>query len=168
MNMLFQAFICIATYHNVVGFCYPKKITAENFLVQTNDYNGYYHYKYNDTEFYIKSCKYNIIIDDFGTSEIINDKSKANIYNNYYDVLNIFINKFKSETIKKKLLAIQSNMFSKTKVNAINIRDGKTFNFEEDIIGALFSKESDIYLATNTNNELNINPLPFIDRKSVV
>jgi hypothetical protein len=150
----------------MVGFCY-RNITVNNFLVQTNDFNGYYHYKYDDTEFYIKSCKYNIIIDDFGTSEIINDKSKVQIVKNYFEVLTNFIDiidKFKSESIKKKLLAIQSNMFGKTDVSTINERDGGDFDFEY-IIDALFSKQSDIYLATNTNkklNILNINPSPFI------
>jgi hypothetical protein len=164
MNMLIQAFICIATYHNMVGFCYPK-ITANNFLVQTNDYNGYYYYKYNDTEFYIKSCKYNIIIDDFSTSEIINEKSKVQIVKNYFEVLTIFIDNFKSESINKKLLAIQLDIFGATNVQTINKINVKNFTFEQDIIDGLFSKKGDIYLATNTNNKLNIlniKPTPFI------
>ena len=173
MNMLFQAFICIATYHNMVGLCYSK-ITANNFLVQTNYDNGYYRYTYDDKEFYIKSCKYNIIINDFRTSVFINDndESKKVQYNNYKDILDIFKRKFIHSSIKTKLNLISTNLFS-TNPNPKYIKD---FTFKDIIenIEIIFSKnkESKIYLETNSNlNILNdfivqrftpFTPTPFI------
>jgi hypothetical protein len=166
MNMLFQAFICIATYHNMVGLCYSK-ITANNFLVQTNYDNGYYQYTYDEKNFYIKSCKYNIIINDFGTSVFINDsdESKTEKYNNYKDILGIFIEKFqKNSSITTKLNLISTNVF------ANNPEYIKKFTFE-NIIEMIFEKNK-IYLKTNSNlnilNDVNIKrftpfkPTPFI------
>jgi len=92
-NLLFQAFICIATYHNILGLVYPVDIIkADNFLVQTNDYKGYYYYKYDNNKLFLKYCEYNILINDFGQSIIIEDDdiSKNLIHQNYKDILNIF------------------------------------------------------------------------------
>lgn len=77
-NIYIQAIICIATYQNWVGYIH-NDIKTENFLYQINSDNmeGYYHYIYNDTTFYIKNSKYNIMISDFGISTPI-------INNNFY------------------------------------------------------------------------------------
>lgn len=66
-NLLFQTFISIATFHNVVGYIHCDAHFG-NFLYQLNNEKGYYHYTFNGTDYYLKACKYNIIIFDYGYS----------------------------------------------------------------------------------------------------
>lgn len=66
-NILFQTFISIATFHNVVGYIHCDAHYG-NFLYQLNSEKGYYHYTYNGTDYYLKACKYNIMIFDYGFS----------------------------------------------------------------------------------------------------
>ena len=166
INMLYQAFICIATYHNMVNFVF-KKITIDKFLLQTNDYNGYYHYKYNDKEFYIKSCEYNIIIDDFGNSQIIDfddDNSKNMILQNYIDIVEILQAKFNftkstlyTPQVYKDFNQIKSNL------NVILINN-TPFSFENNIL-SVFNKQnnSQIYTDEIPSNSI-LNSKPFIIR----
>jgi hypothetical protein len=146
INLLFQAFICIATYHNMVGFVYPDNtIKKELFLIETNDYTGHYSYNYVDTEFYIKSCKYNIIIDNFGLTEPISndDESNRKIHQNYKDILTIFIKKADSEKkdLSKKLTDIQG------KLNSIK----PSINIFNDIIDMVFKNDVN-FLSTKQPN----------------
>lgn len=64
-NILFQTFISIATFHNMVGYIH-KDAHYGNFLYQTNNEKGYYHYIFYGKDYYLKSCKCNIIIFDYG------------------------------------------------------------------------------------------------------
>ena len=136
INMLFQAFICIATYHNILGLVYPANIIkADNFLVQTNDYKGYYCYKYDEEKLYLKDCEYNIIINDFGSSIIIknDDESKQLIHQNYMDILNIFkvsVNDQQSD-IYIKLANIETTLTKMT----------HSLNIFQDIIDKIFKMD---------------------------
>jgi hypothetical protein len=70
-NILVQCIVSLGTFHNF-GYIHQDSF-LKNFLYQTNkDYKkGYYKYKYdNDTIFYIKSCRYNIMLNDFGFSKL--------------------------------------------------------------------------------------------------
>jgi len=69
-NILFQTFISIATFQNIVGHLHRDPHYG-NFLFQTNNDKGYYHYVFNGKDYYLKACKYNIIIFDFGMSRPI-------------------------------------------------------------------------------------------------
>ena len=133
INMLFQAFICIATYHNILGLVYPaNNIKADNFLVQTNDYKGYYCYKYDEEKLYLKDCEYNIIINDFGSSIIIedDDKSKQLIHQNYMDILNIFKVSVKDQ---------QSDIYRKLEnIEGILTKLTPSLNIFQDIIDNIF------------------------------
>jgi len=67
-NLLVQCIVSLGTFHNF-GYIHNDS-HLKNFLYQTNnDYEeGYYKYKYKDKTFYIKSCRYNIMLGDFGLS----------------------------------------------------------------------------------------------------
>jgi hypothetical protein len=67
-NLLVQCIVSLGTFHNF-GYIHNDS-HLKNFLYQTNnDYEeGYYRYKYKDKTFYIKSCRYNIMLGDFGLS----------------------------------------------------------------------------------------------------
>jgi len=78
-NLLVQCIVSLATFHNF-GYIHQDS-HLKNFLYQTNDHyeKGYYKYKYdNDTTFYIKSCRYNIMLSDFGFSKLPQTFSTAN------------------------------------------------------------------------------------------
>jgi len=65
MNLLFQCFISIGTFQNIIGYIHYDTHHG-NFLYQTNDETGYYQYSFNGKKYYLKSCGYNIMIYDFG------------------------------------------------------------------------------------------------------
>ena len=72
-NILIQIFLSIGTFHNFTGYIHTDCHT-KNFLYiknTENKYNGYYHYIFNDRNYYLKSCKYDAMIYDFGLSKNI-------------------------------------------------------------------------------------------------
>jgi hypothetical protein len=103
LNIFFQTFISIASFHNLTGFVH-KDTHYGNFLYQINNERGYYHYICDGKDYYLKSCKYNIIIFDYGFSKKINENMNNNqivmsenkyIYGDYIRILNAFMNKNK-------------------------------------------------------------------------
>jgi hypothetical protein len=102
-NILFQCFISLATFHNMIGYTHNDTKNA-NFLYQTNneDIKGYYQYTLGDTSFYLKSCPYNICLYDFGRSQKLGDDISDNnryIFNDY----RLLIRNFEEEDIMDKI-----------------------------------------------------------------
>jgi hypothetical protein len=101
-NIFLQTYISIGTFHNLVGYIH-KDCHYGNFLYQLNNETGYYHYKAGTTEFYLKSCPYNMIIYDYGFSQQIkqgstNDETvrlQRKIFEDYGRILNAFLSKSK-------------------------------------------------------------------------
>jgi hypothetical protein len=100
-NIFFQTFISIASFHNLTGFVH-KDAHYGNFLYQINNERGYYHYICNGKDYYLKSCKYNIIIYDYGFSKKINENMNNNlivkresryVFEDYSRILHAFMNK---------------------------------------------------------------------------
>jgi hypothetical protein len=97
-NMLIQIYISIATYHNLVGYIH-RDAHFGNFLYQTNSEKGYYHYTFQGKDYYLKSCKYNMMIYDYGFSKKIASpedaegtiKKKEGVFNDYMKIINAFI-----------------------------------------------------------------------------
>jgi hypothetical protein len=106
-NLFIQVFISIATFQNFVGYVH-RDTHYGNFLYQNNNEIGYYHYIYDQKDYYLKSCKYNIMIYDFGFAKKINIledaqaiiKKKDEIYDDYKKITNAFITKKKGGWIK--------------------------------------------------------------------
>jgi len=85
LNLLFQTFISIGTFHNITGYVH-KDCHNGNFLYQKNNEKGYYEYSFNGKSYYLKSCGYNIMIYDFGLSEeIVNQNGSIETSNHVYD-----------------------------------------------------------------------------------
>jgi predicted unusual protein kinase regulating ubiquinone biosynthesis (AarF/ABC1/UbiB family) len=91
-NLLFQTYISVATFQNLVKFVH-KDAHFGNFLYQKNNEKGYYHYIFNGRNYYLKSCKYNIIIFDYGFAERIEDQDIATINADYFQIIHAFMNK---------------------------------------------------------------------------
>ncbi len=62
-------------------------------MYQKNKEKGYYHYKYNTTDYYLKACEYNIMIYDFGYSTKSYKKYNKKILLDYLSIINAFMNK---------------------------------------------------------------------------
>lgn len=95
INMAFQSLIAVATYQNKVGYCHTDTHWG-NFLYQiNNDYKendtGYYHYICYGSSFYIKSCKYNVCLFDFGRSIPIQSAKKIDIAWDFKKILYGFV-----------------------------------------------------------------------------
>jgi hypothetical protein len=69
-NIFIQTFISIATFQNIIRHVH-KDPHYGNFLFQNNNDKGYYHYIFNGNSYYLKACKYNIIIYDYGYAKPI-------------------------------------------------------------------------------------------------
>lgn len=130
-NLLFQSFISIATFHNILNYTHQDAHSG-NFLYQLNNETGYYHYIFkvgnNKIEFYLKSCKYNICIYDFGLAELIEDVQPAGnltavteISNDYDRIVNVFKSKktggwvkipnYPPKEINDKMVKITNELF---------------------------------------------------------
>jgi len=110
VNLLYQTFISIGTFHNIVGYVH-NDCHHGNFLYQKNNDVGYYEYSFNGKSYYLKSCGYNIMIYDFGLSEEINLNSSSlpssYIPDDYIRISNAFINEADLGWIKNKVLPSQ-------------------------------------------------------------
>lgn len=66
LNILIQSLLSVGSFHNLVGYIHRECI-CENFLYQINsvDTDGYYLYRFGDETYYLKSCRYNVMISNF-------------------------------------------------------------------------------------------------------
>ena len=76
-NIQFQCFISLATFNNMIGYTHTDA-HGGNFLYQENKEKGYYHYSFGGKSFYLKNCRYNICLYDFG--EVIQSINNFKIY----------------------------------------------------------------------------------------
>ena len=74
LNILIQSLLSVGSFHNLVGYIH-RECKCENFLYQINsvDANGYYRYILDGKSYYLKSCKYNVMISNFETCKAITD-----------------------------------------------------------------------------------------------
>jgi hypothetical protein len=90
-NILFQTFISIGTFHNLF-YLIHNDCHGGNFLWHYNNEKGYYHYIFNEQSIYLKACKYNIMIYDFGLVEKINNDNSLKIIKDYCEIIPTFLN----------------------------------------------------------------------------
>jgi hypothetical protein len=121
-NILFQTFISIATFHNLLSNVH-NDCHGGNFLWHYNNEKGYYHYIFNGINIYLKACKYNIMIYDFGLVKKINKNNSMNVIKDYCEIIPTFLNEnydspdidFKTEM--NNIMILLMNTF-KTKKNS--------------------------------------------------
>jgi hypothetical protein len=90
-NILFQTFISIGTFHNLIAHIHSD-CHGGNFLWHYNNEKGYYHYIFNDKNLYLKACKYNIMIYDYGFSKKIKKNNVKKIMDDYLLIIPAFLN----------------------------------------------------------------------------
>jgi hypothetical protein len=182
LNILFQTFISIATFHNTLGYIHNDTHHG-NFLYQDNNEVGYYHYIFNDKDYYLKSCKYNIMIYDFGFAKKINSKkekkNKENkkIYKDYKKICHAFINETNYGWISSPILpdiyitTIVKNIknfliknINSELTNNSNNDDNKSFSFRlfANIIDQIFLEYTPENMFITKRPPNIINDIPFI------
>ena len=90
-NILLQTFISIATFHNLLSKVH-NDCHGGNFLWHYNNEKGYYHYIFNGKSIYLKACKYNIMIYDFGLVEKLNKNTSMKVIKDYCEIIPTFLN----------------------------------------------------------------------------
>lgn len=171
INLLYQVFIGIATYHNRVGFVH-KDTHHGNFLYQENNEVGYYHYIYNGFEFYIKSCKYNMLIFDFGLSDKISKADNTIKYKDYLRIIHGFISKKTGDRgwIEKDMDAGVNDDMVRIRQLLTNIYSStyrhNDFNMFNGIIEEVFKKfKPNTGIFTTAKPAKILNEIPFIINK---
>lgn len=96
-NLLFQIFISIGTFQNLVGYVHNDAHYG-NFLYQMNNEKGYYEYEFDGKKYYLKACGYNMMIYDFGLSKGIKTpvqlaKNGHLIVRDYARIIHAFLTK---------------------------------------------------------------------------
>lgn len=96
-NLLFQVFISIGTFQNLVGYVHNDAHYG-NFLYQINNEKGYYEYEFDGKKYYLKACGYNMMIYDFGLSKGIKTPVQLTKYGNlivrdYARIIHAFLTK---------------------------------------------------------------------------
>ena len=96
-NLLFQVFISIGTFQNLVEYVHNDAHYG-NFLYQMNNEKGYYEYEFDGTKYYLKACGYNMMIYDFGLSTGIKTPEQLTKYSylivrDYVRIINAFLTK---------------------------------------------------------------------------
>jgi len=96
-NLLFQVFISIGTFQNLVGYVHNDAHYG-NFLYQMNNEKGYYEYEFDGKKYYLKACGYNMMIYDFGLSKNISTPAQLKnnselIIKDYARIINAFLTK---------------------------------------------------------------------------
>ena len=130
-NLLFQALISIATFHNLLSHIHGD-CHGGNFLWHYNNEKGYYHYVFNGNNLYLKACNYNIMIYDYGMSKKIKKQNIKNLISDYAGIIPAFLNEdFENinqlspdSNVKKDLyeiLEIFSNFYK-----TMNVEDSKS------------------------------------------
>lgn len=172
INMAYQVLIAIATYQNRVGYCHMD-CHHGNFLYQLNteaSSTGYYHYVYNGLNFYIKSCKYNMCIFDFGLSVPMSKADDRYIFSDYYRILHGFVSDKTRGWIEGDVIGkINANMFmimsrvQRLMAALLANKDTDMFQAIIDFIFKDFKPENGIFTTAKPANILN--KTPFIINK---
>lgn len=168
-NILFQTFISIGTFHNLFSLIH-NDCHGGNFLWHYNNEKGYYHYIFNEQSIYLKACKYNIMIYDFGLVEKINNDNSLKIIKDYCEIIPTFLNEnydsdendyspnMEFSLEMNNILTLLMSKFKTYKEDKSNIRI-ELFNF---LIENVFKKNAgNIFKTKLTKSMKIINKTPY-------
>ena len=175
-NVFIQVMLSIMSFQSI-GYTHGD-CHYGNFLYQRNIEQGYYFYKINDINYYLKSCKYTMLIFDFGFAKSI-DKSNILTYKVIDDYMRI-IHAFANEKILSKSWSHYPNLPSDNvsqyttyllnKLNSISKalltnrnKTNKNFNnlINDMIIPHLITAPNNIFTKIKPRGKV-INSKPFI------
>ena len=184
-NVFIQVMLSIMSFQSI-GYIHCD-CHYGNFLYQRNIEEGYYYYKINGINYYLKSCKYTMLIFDFGFAKSINsDKSKSNVLSykvidDYMRIIHAFANEkilskswshypnYPSDNVSRFTthLLNKLNIISKALLNNRN-KSNKTFNnlINDMIIPHLINSPNNIFTKIKPRGKI-INSKPFVIDKTL-
>ena len=170
INMAFQSLIAVATYQNRVGFCHNDTHHG-NFLYQINkDYKendtGYYHYICYGSDFYIKSCKYNVCLFDFGRSSPMLTTKNSDIAWDYIKILYGFVGRkmggIINDPMDKNVNENMAEIFSRVQTIMNDFIDGNVDDMFDEIMFNVFENfRTDTEIFRNTKPTKVLNKIPY-------
>jgi hypothetical protein len=174
LNLLFQTYISIATFQNNVEYVHNDTHHG-NFLFHYNNENikGYYHYVFNEKDYYLKCCKYNIIIFDFGMAKNVwNEHNCINIHRDYKRILYAFMKKGKGWGIYDDLPKNETNIIVDEILSEMNNLYEKPYksplekNLFSDIIENILLRYTPKDMFITERPSIILNTIPFIINKT--
>ena len=170
INMAFQSLIAVATYQNKVGYCHTDTHHG-NFLYQINkDYKendtGYYHYICYGSDFYIKSCKYNVCLFDFGRSIPIQSAKKIDIAWDFKKILYGFVGRkmggIINDPMDKNVSATMAAILSRVDTIMKQYIKGDVDDMFDEIMFNVFENfRTDTEIFRNTKPTKVLNKIPY-------
>ena len=177
-NVFIQVMLSIMSFHSI-GYIHGD-CHYGNFLYQRNIEVGYYYYKINGVNYYLKSCKYTMLIFDFGFAKSIdkdiNDTLSYKVIDDYMRIIHAFANKkiltkswshypnLPSDNVSRYTthLLNKLNSISKALLNNRN-KTNKNFNnlINDMIIPHLITAPNNIFTKIKPRGKI-INSKPFI------
>ncbi len=172
-NLLFQVFISIGTFQNLVGYVHNDAHYG-NFLYQMNNEKGYYEYEFDGKKYYLKSCGYNMMIYDFGLSKGIKTpvqlkKNSKLIIRDYARIINAFLTKeygwgkyydVPTKKCEKKVLDIEQILMNIYREN-IKVNETPKDMFKYILENALIPfSPTDMFMTTKPKATI-INSIPY-------
>jgi len=173
-NLLFQVFISIGTFQNLVGYVHNDAHYG-NFLYQMNNEKGYYEYEFDGKKYYLKACGYNMIIYDFGLSKCIKTpvqlkKNSKLIIRDYARIINAFSTKaygwgnyydVPTQQCEKKVLNIQLILMNIYREN-IKVNEKPKDMFKYILENALIPfSPADMFMTNKPKAANIINSIPY-------
>ena len=180
-NVFIQVMLSIMTFQ-CTGYTHGD-CHYGNFLYQRNPEEGYYHYNINGNNFYLKSCKYNMMIFDFGFAKKIESDNKITsiILEDYVKIIYAFANKeilpkswsyfakyppdnvsYFTTYLQNKLITINKTLVSNRLKRNKNLKD----LINELIIPYLTKAPNNIFTKYKPNEKI-INKKPFLINDSL-
>jgi hypothetical protein len=169
-NIFIQTFLSITSFHNLTNY-YHKDTHYGNFLYQKNNEVGYYHYKFNNTSYYLKSCIYTIMIYDFGNAKPFKGGKRINknAIQDYITIITAFMNKnsgwgkysnLPSDDINDAMVAIKEELTMELdRGNKDNILEDVIYNI---ILKSLEKRYPKFNIFTTNEPSKIINKIPFL------
>ena len=168
-NIFIQTFLSITSFHNLAKY-YHNDAHHGNFLYQKNKEEGYYHYIFKNTNYYLKACEYNIMIYDFGYATKFKKKSNKKAIVDYMRIINAFMNAYygwgeysdlPSTKINTEMVFIKKELeFEFYHGNKDNILEHVIIN--NIILKSLENRFSNYNLFTKNKPDKIINKTPYI------
>jgi hypothetical protein len=177
-NVFIQVMLSIMSFHSI-GYIHGD-CHYGNFLYQRNIEVGYYYYKINGVNYYLKSCKYTMLIFDFGFAKSIdkdiNDTLSYKVIDDYMRIIHAFANEkiltkswshypnLPSDNVSRYTthLLNKLNSISKALLNNRNKRNKNLNNLINDmIIPHLITAPNNIFTKIKPRGKI-INSKPFI------
>jgi predicted unusual protein kinase regulating ubiquinone biosynthesis (AarF/ABC1/UbiB family) len=170
INVAVQCVLSIASFHKM-GYVHHDCHWG-NFLYHlTDDKSGYYHYKINNEDFYLKNCGYTMMIYDFGLSSKytkVDSNTLKVLAGDYIRILQAFKNKTlkgwcESRQYPTVLISTQIDRIQDTIIAASKRNIDETYLLNNVILPTLLNISTNgIFLRRLPQSETVVNSLPYI------